>query len=71
MAMKVELEVVISLAGEVRIKTSGLKGEACLEETRDLEEALGRVKARQKSSEYYTGQGTKTGIKTGTKGSGR
>ena len=70
-AMKVELEVVISPTGEVRIKTSGLKGEECIEETKELELALGQVKARQKSSEYYAAKTVKAGVKAGTTTKGK
>jgi hypothetical protein len=37
----------------VRIVTHGLKGQACLVETKDLEEALGKVKTREKTREFY------------------
>lgn len=65
MAERLEIEVVIGPDGEVRLTTHGLKGQACLEETRALEAALGKVKARTKTSEFY--QGTATG-KAGVKG---
>lgn len=53
MAEKAELEVTIGTDGEVRIVTHGLKGEACLTETKDLEKALGKVKTREKTREFY------------------
>ena len=53
MATKVEMIVTISPTGEVHVKTSGLKGAECIDETKDLEKALGRVKTREKTSEYY------------------
>lgn len=53
MAEKTELEISIGADGEVRIVTHGLKGQACLTETRDLEKALGTVKTREKTSEFY------------------
>jgi hypothetical protein len=52
-AEKAELEITIGTDGEVRIVTHGLKGEACLTETRDLEKALGTVKSREKTREFY------------------
>jgi len=64
MADKTELEVFISPEGEVRILTHGLKGESCLEETEVLEKAVGTVKSREKTREFYeTGQKTKTTIR--------
>ena len=64
MAEKAEIEVVIGPDGTVRIETRGLHGEACLEETKALEKAVGRVERREKTREYY-GQAAagKTGIK--------
>ena len=53
MAEKAELEVTIGPDGVVRIVTHGLKGQACLLETKDLEGALGRVQAREKTREFY------------------
>ena len=53
MAEKAELEITIGTDGEVQIVTHGLKGEACLTETRDLEKALGTVKSREKTREFY------------------
>ena len=64
MADKTELEIHIGPDGKVTITTHGLRGEACLEETKALEQALGRVLRREKTSEYY-GQSasTKTGVR--------
>lgn len=53
MADKAELEVTIGPDGQVRIVTHGLKGEACVLETKDLEKALGTVTAREKTREFY------------------
>jgi len=53
LADRIEIEVTISAAGEVRLATRGLKGEACLAETEALEKALGEVRAREKTGEYY------------------
>jgi hypothetical protein len=52
-ADKTELEITIGADGEVRIVTHGLKGQACLLETRDLEKALGTVRTREKTREFY------------------
>ena len=53
MADKTELEITIGPDGEVHIVTHGLKGQACLAETKDLEKALGEVKRREKTREFY------------------
>ena len=53
MADKTELEITIGPDGHVHIKTHGLKGQACLAETKDLEGALGQVKGREKTREFY------------------
>jgi hypothetical protein len=53
MAERAELEITIAPDGVVRVKTHGLKGQACLAETRDLEAALGRVTSREKTREFY------------------
>ena len=53
MADKIEIELLFTPDGEVRMKTRGLKGKTCMEETESLERAVGTVKERQKTSEYY------------------
>ena len=53
MAEKIEIELVFTPEGEVRLETRGLKGKTCVEETEALERALGSVKQREKTSEYY------------------
>jgi hypothetical protein len=52
-ADKAELEITIGPDGELRIVTHGLRGQACLAETRDLEKAVGEVKTREKTREFY------------------
>jgi len=52
-ATKVELEIQIDPDGTVHIETKGLKGETCLHETESLERALGSVRSREKTSEFY------------------
>jgi DUF2997 family protein len=64
MAEKAEIEVVIGADGTVKIKTHGLRGESCVEETKALEQALGKVERREKTREYYE-QAVKAG--TGVK----
>lgn len=64
MAEKVELVVTIGADGVVRVKTHGLKGQACLQETKDLEGSLGRVRSREKTGEFYEAPlQTRAGIK--------
>jgi hypothetical protein len=53
MAVKHELEIEISPTGEIQLKVKGVAGEGCLELTRALEEELGIVVEREKTSEYY------------------
>ena len=64
MADKTELGVTIGADGVVRIVTHGLKGQACLVETKGLEEALGQVKTREKTREFYLEETrARTGVK--------
>ena len=64
MAEKAELEVTIGVDGVVRIVTHGLKGQACLVETKGLEDALGKVKDREKTREFYRDETeARTGVK--------
>ena len=64
MAEKAEIEVVIGADGTVRIKTHGLRGEACIEETKALEQAVGKVERREKTREYYEQAAkSKTGVR--------
>lgn len=53
MADKSELEISIGPDGQVRIVTHGLRGQACLTETKELEQALGKVTGREKTREFY------------------
>ncbi|QDR83224.1 DUF2997 domain-containing protein [Sporomusa termitida] len=50
---KEELEITIAADGKVNIKVAGAKGGKCLDITRPLEEALGEVKVREMTPEYY------------------
>ena len=52
-----EIEVEISKSGEVSIHVKGVKGEACLALTADLEAALGgQVVSRERTAEIYEGE---------------
>ncbi len=48
-----ELDIEISPDGEVSLKVRGVAGADCVELTRALEEELGLVVERAKTSEYY------------------
>ena len=53
---KQDIEIVINAKGEVTFQVKGMKGGACLDETRFLEQALGgdaAVVDQQKTSEFY------------------
>ena len=64
MAEKAEIEVLIGPDGALKITTHGLRGEACIEETKTLEQAVGRVLRREKTREYYEQSSTtKTGVR--------
>jgi hypothetical protein len=43
----------ITTTGEVKIEGKGFKGAECEKATKALEEALGAVKDRKKSPDYY------------------
>jgi DUF2997 family protein len=63
-ADKAELHVTIGLDGTVTIETHGLKGQACLAETKDLEQALGKVEGREKTREFFLQDDkAKTGVR--------
>ena len=48
-----EIEIVITENGEVEIEIHGVKGKKCIEFSKFLEDAIGEVKERKKTSEYY------------------
>ncbi|MSP91606.1 MAG: DUF2997 domain-containing protein [Myxococcales bacterium] len=56
MATRREIEFTIDDHGEVSIKVVGLKGPDCERLTREIELALGIVKERQHTSEFYQQQ---------------
>jgi hypothetical protein len=56
MATRQDLNITISKDGKVEIKVSGVEGPRCLEITKDLEEALGIVTNREKTSDFYKDQ---------------
>ena len=49
-----EIEVIIEKNGTVRVQVRGVKGQACLDLTKDLEAALGgQVELREMTPEAY------------------
>jgi DUF2997 family protein len=64
MAQRKELEIEITPTGEVKVTVKCVPGQACVEETKFLEEALGNdIKDRQLTSDYYqTGVTSSTGV---------
>ncbi len=54
MAQRRELEITISPTGEVQVQVKCVPGQACIEETKFLENALGNnIKDRQLTSDFY------------------
>lgn len=53
------IEIIISPAGEVEIKTSGFAGQSCKQATAELEARLGKVTKDTPTSEAYN-NGTNT-----------
>jgi hypothetical protein len=52
-ADRIEIELLFSPDGQVRLETRGLKGQTCVTETEALERVLGRVERRTRTSEYH------------------
>jgi hypothetical protein len=62
------IQIEISPTGEVSFTVNGVKGKACLDETKFLEEALGdTIESRELTSEYYENP-TSAGNTTKTRG---
>jgi hypothetical protein len=51
--IKREIEISIGPEGDVHISTKGVRGKACLELVKFLEESLGEVTDRKLKPEYY------------------
>ena len=60
MAIKKEVHVTIAADGKVTLETHGFKGAECEEELKSVEKAIGKVKKRERTKEYYE-SGTKAG----------
>lgn len=66
MAVRHEIDIEITPDGEVKLQVRGVAGAECLELTRKLEEELGLVVEREKTSEYYQAESeTRTSVKIG------
>lgn len=62
MAQRRELEITISPTGEVQVQVKCVPGQACIEETKFLENALGNnIKDRQLTSDFYQPAVSNTG----------
>jgi hypothetical protein len=48
-----ELEITIDKEGRVQVAVRGVHGEGCLAITKNIENAVGTVEAREYTAEYY------------------
>jgi hypothetical protein len=48
-----DVEISISKTGEVMVHVKGVKGKACLEYVKWLQDVVGKVKSQALTSEYY------------------
>lgn len=53
MPRREEFEIEIDKSGETKIHLKGIKGKACLEYTKLLEQIIGKIKSQELTSEYY------------------
>ena len=53
MAEKLEIVVTIAADGTVKLETHGLEGQSCATETEAVEKALGTVRSRTRTAEWY------------------
>lgn len=60
-----EMEITIDRGGNVKVRVIGMKGKACVDFTKWLEEGLGEVESRELTADYYEGQ---AGIETSVTG---
>jgi len=50
---KEEFEIEIDMSGETRVHIKGIKGKACLEYAKMLEQIVGKMKQQDLTNEYY------------------
>jgi hypothetical protein len=53
MPKREEFEIEIDKSGETKVHLKGIKGKACLEYAKFLEEIIGKIKSQELTSEYY------------------
>jgi hypothetical protein len=53
MPKREELEIEIDASGETKVHIKGVKGKACMEYTKLLEQVIGKIKKQDLTSEYY------------------
>jgi hypothetical protein len=63
MAKKRDIVISIGADGKVEIEVEGVAGPDCLDFTKFLEEELGEVTERGRTSEYYQTEETETTVK--------
>ncbi len=62
--MQKGITVIVDASGKIQVEAQGYKGSSCVEATRFIEEALGRVQARRKKPEYYQSSRVKQQVRT-------
>ena len=67
MADKQKMEITILPSGEVSIKVLCVPGPSCDQVSAALESALGSVKAKERTAEYYQEQTVETEVTAGSK----
>jgi hypothetical protein len=65
MAKRREIQFTIDDEGNVSIAVKGVAGAECERITREIEEALGIVQSRERTSEFYIAQEAHDGVKLG------
>ncbi len=60
MAVKTELKFLINPDGTIKLEVSGVKGQKCLDLTKELEKELGLLVEREKTGEYYENEVVET-----------
>ena len=55
--MAEQIEITVDVEGNVTVGASGVKGSGCQALTREIEKAIGRTSADQKTPEFYQAAG--------------
>ena len=53
MPRREEFEIEIDKSGETKVHLRGIKGKACLEYAKFLEQIIGKIKSQELTSEHY------------------